>query len=58
MCLSEVPVLNSYALRDGTVYLTYSAGQWPPPARGVEFMMLHYGFLDRAPFGRNGGSGR
>jgi predicted dithiol-disulfide oxidoreductase (DUF899 family) len=53
--LSEVPVLNSYALQDGTVYLTYSAGQWPPPARGVEFMMLYYGFLDRAPFGRNEG---
>jgi Bacterial protein of unknown function (DUF899) len=34
---------------------TYSAGQWPPPARGMEFMMLYCGFLGRAPFGRNEG---
>ena len=38
--------------------LTYSAGQWPPPARGVEFMTLYYGFLDRAPFGGNEGTSR
>ena len=48
--LSEAPVLSSYALRDGTVYLTYST-----TARGLEFMMGYYGFLDRAPAGRNEG---
>ena len=42
--------MNSYALEDGTVYLTYST-----TARGLEFMMCYYGFLDRAPFGRNEG---
>lgn len=48
--LSEAPVLSSYALEDGTVYLTYST-----TARGLEFMMGYYGFLDRAPLGRNEG---
>ncbi len=48
--LSEAPVLNSYALEDGTVYLTYST-----TARGLEFMMGYYGFLDRTPAGRNEG---
>ena len=48
--LSEAPVLSSYALDDGTVYLTYST-----TARGLEFMMSYYGFLDRAPLGRNEG---
>jgi predicted dithiol-disulfide oxidoreductase (DUF899 family) len=46
--LSEAPVLSTYALADGTVYLTYST-----TARGLEFMMGYYGFLDRAPLGRN-----
>ena len=48
--LSEAPVLSAYALQDGTVYLTYST-----TARGLEFMMGYYGFLDRAPLGRDEG---
>jgi len=48
--LSETPVLSAYALEDETVYLTYST-----TARGLEFMMGYYGFLDRAPLGRNEG---
>jgi predicted dithiol-disulfide oxidoreductase (DUF899 family) len=48
--LSEAPVMSSYALEDGTVYLAYST-----TARGLEFMMGYYGFLDRAPLGRNEG---
>jgi predicted dithiol-disulfide oxidoreductase (DUF899 family) len=42
--------MNAYAVRDGVVYLTYST-----TARGLEFMMGYYGFLDRAPAGRNEG---
>jgi predicted dithiol-disulfide oxidoreductase (DUF899 family) len=48
--LSEAPVMSAYALDDGTVYLTYST-----TARGLEFMMGYYGFLDRAALGRNEG---
>jgi predicted dithiol-disulfide oxidoreductase (DUF899 family) len=48
--LSEAPVMSAYALEDGAVYLTYST-----TARGLEFMMGYYGFLDRAPLGRNEG---
>jgi predicted dithiol-disulfide oxidoreductase (DUF899 family) len=48
--LSETPVMSAYALDDATVYLTYST-----TARGLEFMMGYYGFLDRAPYGRNEG---
>jgi predicted dithiol-disulfide oxidoreductase (DUF899 family) len=48
--LSEAPVMSAYALEDGNVYLTYST-----TARGLEFMMGYYGFLDRAPLGRNEG---
>ena len=48
--LSESPVMSSYALQDATVCLTYST-----TARGLEFMMSYYGFLDRAPLGRNEG---
>ena len=48
--LSEAPVLSTYALENGTVYLTYST-----TARGLEFMMGYYGFLDRTPLGRNEG---
>ena len=48
--LSEAPVMSSYVLQDGTVYLTYST-----TARGLEFMMGYYGFLDRAAVGRNEG---
>jgi len=48
--LSEMPVMSSYALDGETVYLTYST-----TARGLEFMMGYYGFLDRSPLGRNEG---
>jgi predicted dithiol-disulfide oxidoreductase (DUF899 family) len=48
--LSEAPVMSAYALEDGNVYLTYST-----TARGLEFMMGYYGFLDRVPLGRNEG---
>jgi predicted dithiol-disulfide oxidoreductase (DUF899 family) len=48
--LSEAPVLSAYALANGTVYLTYST-----TARGLEFMLAYYGFLDRAPLGRDEG---
>jgi predicted dithiol-disulfide oxidoreductase (DUF899 family) len=48
--LSEAPVMSAYALEDGAAYLTYST-----TARGLEFMMGSYGFLDRAPLGRNEG---
>jgi predicted dithiol-disulfide oxidoreductase (DUF899 family) len=48
--VSEAPVLNVYALDAGTVYLTYST-----TARGLEFMMGYYGFLDRVPLGRDEG---
>src|SRR5438128_2346103 len=46
--LSEAPVLSSYALEDGTVYLTYST-----TTRGLE-IMSYYGLRDRAPHGRVG----
>ena len=46
--VSESPIMNSYTLEDGTVYLTYST-----TARGLEFMMVYYGLLDRTPLGRN-----
>lgn len=46
--LTETPAMTSYAVEDGTVYLTYST-----TARGLEFMMGYYGFLDRAPLGRD-----
>jgi predicted dithiol-disulfide oxidoreductase (DUF899 family) len=36
--LSEAPAMSTYALEDGTVYLTYST-----TARGLEFMMGYYG---------------
>jgi predicted dithiol-disulfide oxidoreductase (DUF899 family) len=49
--VSESPVLTSYALDDGQVYLTYST-----TARGLEFMMGYYGLLDRTPQGRHEGS--
>ena len=40
--------MNTYTLADGTVYLTYST-----TARGLEFMMVYYGLLDRTPLGRD-----
>ncbi len=46
--IAEQPVMNCYTLEDGNVYLTYST-----TARGLEFMMVYYGLLDRTPLGRN-----
>ena len=48
--VSEQPIMNCYTLEDGNVYLTYST-----TARGLEFMMVYYGLLDRTPLGRNEG---
>ncbi len=48
--LSEGPVFSVFALEDGVVYHTYST-----TARGLEFMLGYYAFLDRAPNGRNEG---
>ena len=48
--LSEAPVLSTYAVEDGTVHLTYST-----TARGLEFMMGYYGFLDRTRWAVRGG---
>jgi predicted dithiol-disulfide oxidoreductase (DUF899 family) len=50
--VSEQPVLNSYALQDGNVCLTYST-----TARGLEFMMVYYKFLDLTPLGRGEADG-
>jgi predicted dithiol-disulfide oxidoreductase (DUF899 family) len=46
--VSEQPILNSYALEDGNVHLTYST-----TSRGLEFMMVYYGLLDLTPLGRD-----
>ena len=48
--VSESPIMNTYALEDGTVHLAYST-----TARGLEFMMVYYGLLDRTPLGRDEG---
>jgi predicted dithiol-disulfide oxidoreductase (DUF899 family) len=48
--LAEGPVLSIFALEDGNVHQTYSTG-----ARGLEFMLGFYAFLDRAPKGRDEG---
>jgi predicted dithiol-disulfide oxidoreductase (DUF899 family) len=48
--VAEGPGLSAFALEDGVVYHTYSTS-----ARGLEFMMGFYGFLDRAPKGRDEG---
>ena len=42
--------MSTYAFEDGNVYLTYST-----TARGLEFMMDYYSFLDRTPAGRDEG---
>jgi predicted dithiol-disulfide oxidoreductase (DUF899 family) len=49
--LTELPGLSAFALEDGAVYHTYSCY-----ARGGEFVLGFYPFLDRAPKGRNEGS--
>jgi predicted dithiol-disulfide oxidoreductase (DUF899 family) len=46
--LTELFGFTAFALEDGTVYQTYST-----TGRGVEFLMPYYGFLDRAPNGRD-----
>jgi predicted dithiol-disulfide oxidoreductase (DUF899 family) len=48
--LEEGPGLSAFAMQDGIVYHTYSTS-----ARGLEFMLGFYGFLDRAPKGRQEG---
>jgi predicted dithiol-disulfide oxidoreductase (DUF899 family) len=48
--LTERQGFSAFALDDGAVYHTYSAG-----ARGVEFLMGYYLILDRAPKGRDEG---
>ena len=50
--LTELFGFTAFALDDGTVYQTYST-----TGRGVEFLMPYYGFLDRAPKGRDEGEG-
>src|SRR6266566_5090926 len=48
--LTESPGFSAFALGDGAIYHTYSAG-----ARGVEFLMSYYAILDRVPKGRDEG---
>jgi predicted dithiol-disulfide oxidoreductase (DUF899 family) len=48
--LTELPGLSAFALEDEVVYHTYSTY-----ARGGEFVLGYYPFLDRAPKGRNEG---
>ena len=48
--LTQSPGFSVFALDDGAVYHTYSAG-----ARGVEFLMSYYAILDRVPKGRDEG---
>jgi predicted dithiol-disulfide oxidoreductase (DUF899 family) len=48
--LTELFGFSASALEAGTVYQTYST-----TGRGVEFLMPYYGFLDRAPQGRDEG---
>jgi predicted dithiol-disulfide oxidoreductase (DUF899 family) len=49
--LTELPGLSAFGLEDGVVYHTYSCY-----ARGGEFVLGFYPFLDRAPRGRDEGS--
>jgi predicted dithiol-disulfide oxidoreductase (DUF899 family) len=46
--LTELFGFTAFSLEDGVVYQTYST-----TGRGVEFLMPYYGFLDRAPRGRD-----
>lgn len=46
--LTELFGFTAFNLEDGVVYQTYST-----TGRGVEFLMPYYGFLDRAPNGRD-----
>jgi predicted dithiol-disulfide oxidoreductase (DUF899 family) len=51
--LTEAPALSAFALDDGVVHHTYSTY-----ARGLEFVLGFYPFLDRMPKGRNEGEPR
>jgi predicted dithiol-disulfide oxidoreductase (DUF899 family) len=44
----EGPGMSAFALQDGIVYHTYSAYE-----RGIDALWGMYGWLDRAPLGRN-----
>ena len=46
--LTELFGFTVFTLQEGTVYQSYST-----TGRGVEFLMPYYGFLDRAPKGRD-----
>ena len=46
--LTELFGFTAFSLADGVVYQAYST-----TGRGVEFLMPYYGFLDRAPKGRD-----
>jgi predicted dithiol-disulfide oxidoreductase (DUF899 family) len=46
--LTELFGFTVFSLEDRVVYQTYST-----TGRGVEFLMAYYGFLDRAPKGRD-----
>jgi predicted dithiol-disulfide oxidoreductase (DUF899 family) len=48
--MTEAPGMSAFALADGAVYHTYSTY-----ARGLEFLLAFYPFLDRAPQGRDEG---
>ena len=48
--LTQSQGFSSFVLDNEAVYHTYSTG-----ARGVEFLMVYYGVLDRAPKGRDEG---
>src|SRR5207244_2235277 len=48
--MSEGPVFSAFALEDGDVCHAYSTS-----ARGLEFVLRYYAFLDRAPKGRDEG---
>jgi predicted dithiol-disulfide oxidoreductase (DUF899 family) len=50
--LTELFGFSAFTLQDETVYQTYST-----TGRGVEFLMPYYGFLDRAPKGRDEDNG-
>ncbi len=50
--LTELFGFTAFALEGGVVYQTYST-----TGRGVEFLMPYYGFLDRAPKGRDENEG-
>jgi predicted dithiol-disulfide oxidoreductase (DUF899 family) len=50
--LTELFGFTAFTLDGGIVYQTYST-----TGRGVEFLMPYYGFLDRAPKGRDEGDG-